>query len=81
MQNSNSHSKFESGTLSYTSAEFLQLQEVGDLLLVCGKPHVSTRQPTTLPDVGTRRTTPLPVVTRRRSHAIGKMSGTSEQCR
>ena len=39
-----------------------------DLLLVCGKPHVGTRQPT-----------PLPVVARRLSHAIGTMSGTSEQ--
>ena len=47
---------------------------------MCGKPHVGTRQPTSLPDVG-RPTTPLPVVARHLSHAIGKMSGTSEQFR
>ena len=48
-------------------------------VLVCGKPHVGTRQPTSLPEVGRRRTTPLPVVARRLSHAIKKMSGISEQ--
>ena len=48
------------------------------LPLVCGKPHVGT--PAHLPaDIGRRRTTPLPVVARRLSHAVGKMSGTSEQ--